>query len=126
MGNKKVLTIPVHSEVDHEAKQTKVQPILARAAQTLVASGLLYRWTKYTGLARLSLWNDRERMFQFLGLDDFICWLGQHYRIIDSDGVEWAGPSPVVGDRLYAAVLNHPDIQLASFGLQEERRREKK
>jgi len=68
-------------------------------------------------------WSKPDGIFTGFDIDTWCVWLGQRWKIIDSNGVEWAGPSRAVADRIYAAVLKHPNIPLASFMLQGEMRK---
>jgi hypothetical protein len=42
---------------------------------------------------------------------------------MDTAGYEWLGPSRAVMARLLEAILDHPDLPLASFQLQDEMQR---
>ena len=119
------LLLPVHDELDLERLQSKVQPILTTAAQQIATSGKVYRWIRYDKSERLCLWNEEDKMFQFLLLADFIEWIAKHYQIFDSNGQQWLGPSKPVADRLYAAVLRQPALPVASWKLQDEIRANK-
>lgn len=123
--NRPILVIPTLSECDHQYKQAKVQPILAKAAEQLIASGRLWKWLRYTGEVRLATWNEPEKKFIFMPLADFIGWVAKDYRTFDSDKAEWLGPAKVTADRLIQAILKHPALPVASFQLQDERRRSK-
>ena len=97
-----VLTIPVHDEVDHQHKQDKVQPVLARAAKLIASSGKVWRWDRYDGAAKLVRWSEDKHFVNF-SIDEFRELLGRWWRVLDTNGSEWAGPSRAVADRIMAA-----------------------
>ena len=122
-----VLTIPTEERVDDQRYWQEVEPVLLKAAAQIVASKLVYRWNRFTGETKLVRWSAEDKLFVSLGdADLWRQWLGQHWRIFDTAGFEWAGPSRAVGSRIYAAVLQSPDLPLASFGLQGQWQKEGK
>jgi hypothetical protein len=121
---RQTLTIPVHDQLDNERKWHLVEPILQKCADQIVNSKLVWRWVRYDGRSRVVQWSKPDGVFIGFDIDTWRVWLGQRWKIIDSNGVEWAGPSRAVADRIYAMTLKHPNIPLAPFKLQGEMRKE--
>lgn len=116
-----MLTVPLHELINNRYQQGVVVPVLQKAADTIVSSGLVWRWNRYTGEKRLVRWHDNH----FIGdsIDGWREWLGERWQIIDTNGYEWLGPSRSVCARLVEAVLDHPKLPLASFQLQDQMQR---
>jgi hypothetical protein len=124
-AGKETMVIPVHETVDNQYQWHAVQPILGKCADQIVGSGLVWKWCRLTGrhvLVRLS----EERTFLGFDIQDWCEFLGQHWTIIDGAGMEWAGPSHCVGDRIMQAVLRHPKLPIASWALQFEKQKGRK
>ena len=119
------MVIPVHETVDNQYQWHTVQPVLGKCADQIVASGLVWKWCRFTGrhvLVRLS----EERTFVGFDIQDWCAFLGQHWQIVDNNGFEWLGPSHAVGDRIMQAVLRHPKLPIASWSMQLEQRKGRK
>jgi hypothetical protein len=124
-GGKETMVIPVHETVDNQYQWHTVQPVLGKCADQIVASGLVWKWCRFTGrhvLVRLS----EERTFVGFDIQDWCAFLGQHWQIVDNNGFEWLGPSHAVGDRIMQAVLRHPKLPIASWSMQLEQRKGRK
>ena len=120
---RKTLIIPTPAEVDHEFKRHLVEPVLRSATALIVSSGLVWRWQHYTGKSVLVRWSTDDRKFiRFLSIDDFMEFLAQHFKVIDTNRTEWLGPCRGVADRILAMVLTHPDLVLASWELERRRK----
>jgi hypothetical protein len=119
--NRKTLVIPTQELIHDQYHQPEVNEVLKQCAELIVKSGKVFRWNRYTGERKLVRWYDN----QFVGasIDDWREWVGQKWRIVDTGGYEWAGPSRAVMARLLEAILDHPDLPLASFQLQAEMKR---
>jgi hypothetical protein len=120
--DRKTLIIPTPELCDNRYHHHEVEPLLRKAAQQIIDSKLVFKWTRYTGKAVLVRWSDLDRKFLAFGLDDFRAWLGQQWKVIDTNNMEFLGPSRAVGDRLYAVVLDDRNLPLASWKLERERR----
>jgi hypothetical protein len=118
---RKTLVIPTHELINNRYHQHEVVPVLKTCADTIVNSGKVWRWNRYTGERMLVRWHDDK----FIGgsIDDWREWLGQQWQIMDTAGMQWAGPSRPVMARLLEVILDHPGLPLASFELQDEMRR---
>jgi len=114
---RQTLTIPVHDQLDNEHQWHLVEPVLRKAADQIVNSKLGWRWNRYDGKARVVQWSRPDGVFIGFDIDTWRVWLGEHWKILDTNNMEWAGPSRAVADRIYAAVLKHTNIPLASFEL---------
>jgi hypothetical protein len=123
---KQFLTVPVHEEVDNQYKEAKIQAVLAAAAAQVTGSGLLWAWARYDGSTKLCRWDSEQQIFLQGSLNDWILFLGTHWRIRDTTGQEYLAPSPAVADRLIQKILKHPDLPVASWALQLQRKREGK
>ena len=124
-AGKATMVIPVHETVDNQYEWHKVQPVLGKCADQIVASKLVWKWCRFTGrhfLVRLS----EDRTFVGFDIQDWCEWLGQHWQIVDVAGMEWAGPSHCVGDRIMQAVLRHPNLPVASWAVQLEKQKGRK
>jgi hypothetical protein len=119
--NRKTLVIPTQELIHDQYHQPEVNDVLNQCAELIVKSGTVFRWNRYTGERKLVRWHDNH----FIGgsIDDWREWVGQEWRIADTGGYEWAGPSRAVMARLLEAILDHPDLPLASFQLQDEMQR---
>jgi hypothetical protein len=54
---KETMVVPVHETVDNQYQWHKVQPVLEKCADQIVASGLVWKWCRFSGrhvLVRLS------------------------------------------------------------------------
>jgi hypothetical protein len=114
-----VLVVPLHEAVDKK----EMSPVLAKAAETLARSGLLWKWVS-NGTAKLCSWDSSEKVFVRGTVEDWQIFIGQNWRVRDSSGVEYAGPSRLVADRLTAAVLAHPETPVASWQIATNKKRE--
>jgi hypothetical protein len=119
--DRKTLVIPTHELINNSYHQHEVVPVLQKCADMIVASKLVWRWNRYTGERKLVRWHDKH--FIFDDVDGWRTFLGQEWRIMDTSGFEWGGPSRPVMARLLEAILDHPDLPLASFQLQDEMQR---
>ena len=121
---RQVLTVPVHEDVDKEYKQAEVQKVLAKAAEQIANSNLVWKWINYDNSLKLCYWDRLEKAFLRGSLTDWIHFFGSHFIVKDTNNREYFGASPVVTDRLIAAVLNHPATPTASWALQLKMKRE--
>jgi hypothetical protein len=103
-----------------------MQPIIAAAADQIVKSGLLWKWVRYDGSLRLCQWDSAQRLFLRGTVEDWVGFIGEHWRTFDTDRVEYSAPSLVVTDRIISAVLAHADLAEASWSLQLQKKRENK
>ena len=102
---RQILTVPVHEKIN----KTGVQSVLAKAADQIARSGLLWKWVSYDGTIKLCHWDAAEKVFRRGSIEDWINFFGRHWRVFDTNNQEYFGPKPVVADRLIAAVLAHPE-----------------
>jgi hypothetical protein len=121
-AERQILIVPLHGRINQQQGDTPV--VLARAAEQLARSGLLWKWIGIDGKPRLVYWDSKQKIFIRGTLDDWVYYFGDHWRVRDTNNVEYRGPSPVVTDRLIAAVLSHPELPTACFALQLQRKRE--
>ena len=119
---RQILTVPVHEKINKPESQS----ILAAAADQIARSGLLWKWVSYDGTVKLCHWDAAEKVFLRGSIDDWINFFGRRWRVFDTNNREFLGPSPVVADRLIAAVLAHPDTPVASWAVQLQRQKEGK
>jgi hypothetical protein len=115
---RQVLVVPVHEDVDKEYKQAEVQKVLAKAAEQIANSGLLWKWINYDTSVKMCYWSKAEKAFLRGSLIDWAFFFGDNWIVRDSNNVPYRGPSPIVTDRLIAAVLAHPDTPIANWALQ--------
>jgi hypothetical protein len=101
----------------------EMSPVLATAAETLARSGLLWKWVS-NGTAKLCSWDSSQKVFVRGTVEDWQIFIGEHWRVQDSRGIEYVGPSRLVADRLIAAVLAHHETPVASWALQLKMKRE--
>ena len=101
-----------------------MQPVIAAAADQIVRSCLLWKWVRYDGSLRLCQWDSKQQLFLRGTLEDWVAFIAEHWRTFDTNHVEYLCPSPVVTDRLISAVLAHPDLSVASWALQLQKKRE--
>jgi hypothetical protein len=118
-AERKLLIIPTHESVD----KPSMAPILAKAVEQLVASGKLWRWISTDGKKPLCSWDSTQLLFVRGTVQDWQVYIGQHFVVRDSNGIEYAGPSALVADRLIAGVLAHPETLVASWQIQMDKRR---
>jgi hypothetical protein len=123
-AERKCLTVPIHEHIDHQHRQEQVQAVLAKAAEEIAASGLVYKWISYNGMVTLSYWDASQQVFLRGCLVDWQFFFGDNWRVKDTAGREYRGPSAVVTDRLIAAVLAHPATPVASWRVQLQKQRE--
>jgi hypothetical protein len=120
---REILVVPVHNRINEEHWQAEVQTVLAPAATQAARSGLLWRWIRHDGVARLCRWDADGQVFLQGSLNDWILYFGHRWRVTDTTGQEFAGASPVVQSRLIEAVLADPDLPKADWALQLSRKR---
>jgi hypothetical protein len=118
------LTVPIHEEVDNRYKEAKVQAVVAAAAAQVAGSGLVWKWVRYDGSAKLCHWDSVQRVFLQGSLTDWVLFFGRHFRVQDTGGREYLGPSPAVADRLIQRILADPTLPVASWSLQLAKKRE--
>lgn len=123
---KQFLTVPIHEEVDNQYKETKIQAVLTAAAAQVAGSGLLWAWARYDGSTKLCRWDSEQKVFLQGSLNDWILFLGQHWRIRDTTGKEYLSPSPAVADRLIQKILKDPTLPVANWALELQRKRDGK
>ena len=115
-----VLVVPRHEFAD----KPEMSPVLAVAAAQLAASGLLWKWVSTDGTPKLCSWDSSQLVFARGSVQDWQIFIGQNWRMRDTNNVEFAGPSPLVADRLIAGALAHPETPINSWALQLRRKRE--
>jgi hypothetical protein len=113
-----ILTVPVHEQINKSNTQAQVQRVLTVAAAQIAGSGLIWKWIKSDGSAYLVSWDKEQKLFLQGTLEDWRMFFGNHWRVRDTNNVEYRGPSLIVTDRLVAAVLAHPDTAIADWALQ--------
>jgi hypothetical protein len=118
--DRKPLVVPQHESVD----KPQMSPVLALAAAQLATSGKLWKWISTNGSAKLTAWDVQQKLFIRGSTEDWCYYIGQNFRVRDTNNVEYAGPSPLVCDRLIALVLAHPETPIASWALQLAMKRE--
>jgi hypothetical protein len=123
---RQVLVVPIHERIDKIHRQTEVQAVLAKAAEQIARSGLVWRWLCHDNTYKLCYWDASQKVFLRGSLNDWILFFGTHWRIQDTTGQEYRGASPGVMDRLIAAILLHPETPTASWAMQLQRKREAK
>jgi len=124
IAERQVLTVPVHEYINMENKQAEIQAVLAKAAEQIASSGLIWKWVSTNGSVKLCYWDKAQMVFLRGSLTDWQFFFGSNWRVKDTNGQEYLGPSPVVTDRLIAAVLNHPATAVATWALQLKMKRE--
>jgi hypothetical protein len=117
---RQILTVPLHERIDKEESRS----VLAKAAEQIVGSGLVWGWDSYDGTVKLCHWDAAQKVFLRGALNDWIHFFGRHWRVFDTNNQEYLGPSPVVADRLISAVLAHAVLPTASWDLQLAMKRE--
>jgi hypothetical protein len=117
---RQLLIVPLHESVD----KPQMLPVLATAAAQLATSGLLWKWVSTDGAAKLCSWDAAQKIFVRGTVEDWAIFIGQHWSVRDTDGVEYLGPSRMVSDRLIQAVLKHQSLPIASWAEQLKRKRE--
>jgi hypothetical protein len=110
-AERKLLIVPLHAAVD----KPQMQPVIAAAADELASSGKLFKWLRTDGNPKLCRWDSTQMQFVRGSVEDWAVYFGQHWRVRDTNNIEYAGPSFVVADRLIAAVLAHPQTPVASW-----------
>jgi hypothetical protein len=117
-----VLTIPTQELIHDQYHQPEVNNVLKQCADLIVKSCKVWRWNRFDGTRKLVRWHDNK--FISDDIDGWWAWLGQQqWRIMDTAGMEWLGPSRPVMARILEAILDHSDLPLASFQLQDEMQR---
>lgn len=112
---RQTLTVPLHTRVD----KVESQPVLAKAAEQIATSGLVWAWVSDgTAKPKLCQWDSAQRVFLQGSLQDWQLFFGRHWVLKDTNNQEFAGPSPAVCDRLLQAVLTHPELPTATWALQ--------
>jgi hypothetical protein len=117
---KPILRVPLHHAVD----KPEMQPVIVAAADQIVRSQLLWKWVRYDGSLRLCQWDSKQQLFLRGTVEDWVKFIGEHWRTFDTNHVEYSEPSLVVTDRLISAVLSHPNLAEASWSLQLQKKRE--
>src|ERR1700730_1638684 len=120
-SGKPILTVPLHQAVD----RPEMQPVIAAAADQIVRSRLLWKWVRYDGSLRLCHWDSKQKLFLRGTVEDWVKFIGEHWRTFDTNHVEYSQPSLVVTDRLISAVLSHPELAVADWALQLQKKKEK-
>jgi hypothetical protein len=84
----------------------------------------MWKWVRYDGSLRLCQWDASQKLFLRGTVEDWVRFIGVHWRTFDTNRVEYSEPSLVVTDRLISAVLAHPDLAVACWALQLQKKRE--
>ncbi len=121
---KQMLIIPVHQDINNEPKQAEIRAVLETAAALVAGSGLCWKWVCYDGTAKLVRWDAKERVFLRDSLRGWQTFFGRHFAVKDTTGQEFRGPSAPVADRLIQKILAHPELPVATWALQLQRKRE--
>ena len=108
------LIVPIHDLIN----KPESQPILAKAADQIANSHLVWKWHCYDGKDKLCSWDAKQQVFLRGTLEDWCVFIGRNWVIKDPTNREYLGPSVVVCDRLVSVVLQHPDTPEASWSLQ--------
>jgi hypothetical protein len=118
---RQILIVPLHGKINQQQGETPV--VLAKAAEQLARSGMLWKWIGIDGKGKLCSWDSSQKVFVRGNIEDWVYWFGNHFRVRDTSNIEYLGPSLVVTDRLIQAVLAHPETPIASFALQLQEKR---
>jgi hypothetical protein len=118
-GERKLLTVPLHDSVD----KPEMSPVLALAAAQMASSGLLWKWVSTDGTANLASWDSSQKVFVRGSVEDWQIFIGENWRVRDTNNIEYRGPSITVTDRLIRETLKHPALETASWALQLKRKR---
>jgi hypothetical protein len=117
---RKLLTVPIHNHVDHP----EAQPVLAAAADIIANSGIVYKWLCHDGSLKLCSWDSSQKLFIRGSITDWLFFIGDNWKVRDTDNIEYRGPSFVVTDRLIGRVLAHPATPVADWRLQEIKKKD--
>jgi len=120
------LIVPVAYQLGASRHAALVESTLDTAAEQLVRSGLFWKWDrrKMDGGWALKRWD--VDMFVSFDTRELARFLGEKFRIFDTDNQEWAKPSISVTARIHEKLLNHPDLPQADWALTMEKRNEDK
>lgn len=85
----------------------------------------LYRWRKFTGRVVLVIWDDASKTFTHFDTETFARWLGTHFDLVDSTGMNFGEPARATASRIWEKLcLEETNLPWASWELTEQFRRE--
>jgi hypothetical protein len=101
------LEIPRLKQLNRLDCQTTVTEKLRECARTISATGLLYRWRRFSGRVVLVSWEPQEKQFITLNLDieHFALWLGANFDICDNAAMQFGQPARSTAARISEELL---------------------
>lgn len=124
---KKLLTIPALNRLREQAYEHEINDLMATAGKLIAQSQLVFRWRIASGLSALVYWSSTSKQFNLLDNPSWCEFLGTHFDLVDSQGMNFGLPHASVASRIYEECLKDSvNLPIADWQLCDQWRREGK
>jgi hypothetical protein len=120
----KLVRLPFIGHLRDFNHEKEVNQLMADAAKVIAATKLLYRWRRSSGIVALVHWDTVSQVFNNFDAETFAEFLGRHFDLVDTGGMNFGLPHISVASRLWEELTKESiGLEWADRALTDKRRR---